>query len=122
MAAGEVDVEGHARNGDRMPRTCKTCRHPKLDDIETELRGGISYRDIARRHNVSKDALSRHRAYHMSRHTATGLMAAREIAKLLDEAETATTWNSSLLTIRQARDYVEELMMLNLTVPSSRQL
>jgi DNA-binding transcriptional ArsR family regulator len=93
---------------------------PERHDIEADLRAGTPYRDIARRHDVSKDALSRHRASHMSRHTKTGLVAAREIIAILDRAETSTTWNLTLLTIREARRYVEELVMLNLTVPSSR--
>ena len=103
-----------------MPQTCSICRHPVRHDIEAELRAGTPYRDIARRHDVSKDALSRHRANHMSRHSETGLTLARQIMALLDKAETAATWNSTLLTIREARRYVEELMMLNLTVPASR--
>ena len=98
------------------------CRHPERDSIETDLRVGTPYRDIARRRNVSKDALSRHRANHMSRHTATGLTAAKEIEALLYKAETSPTWNATVLTIREARRYVEELMMLNLTVPTSRAL
>jgi hypothetical protein len=56
----------------------------------------------------------------MSRHTETGLAAAREIIALLDKAETSTTWNATVLTIRQARLYLEELMMLNLTVPNAK--
>ena len=96
------------------------CRHPERDSIETDLRGGTSYRDIVRRHNVSKDALSRHRANHMSRHTATGLAAASEIMAILDRAVTSPSWNLTVQTIREARRYVEELMMLNLTVPASR--
>jgi hypothetical protein len=44
----------------------------------------------------------------MSRHTATGLVAAREIATLLDKAETSSTWNSAVLAIREAHRYVEE--------------
>jgi len=39
----------------------------------------MPYRDILRRFNVSKDALSQHRAKHMPRHTETGLAAAKEI-------------------------------------------
>ena len=35
-------------------------------------------------------------------------------------AATSPTWNLTVLTIREARRYVEELMMLNLTVPTSR--
>jgi hypothetical protein len=41
---------------------------------------------------------------------------------LLDKAETSATWNSTLLTIREARRYVEELMMLNLAVPAAREI
>jgi hypothetical protein len=103
-----------------MPQTCTICRHPERVDIEAGLRAGIPYRDISRQHNVSKDALSRHRARHMPRHTETGLAAAREIVTLLDSAATSPNWNSTLFAVREARRYVEELMMLNLTVPSSR--
>jgi len=56
----------------------------------------------------------------MSRHTATGLAAAKQIMAILDRAETSPTWNLTVLTIREARRYVEELMMLNLTVLASR--
>jgi hypothetical protein len=34
--------------------------------------------------------------------------------------EISPTWNSTVLAVREARRYVEELMMLNLTVPASR--
>jgi hypothetical protein len=56
----------------------------------------------------------------MSRHTETGLAAGKEIMALLDKAATSPTWNATVLTIREARRYVEQLMELNLTVPSSR--
>src|SRR5262249_45433479 len=92
-------------SADRMPQTCSICRHPERDDIEAELRACTPYRDIARRHNVSKDALSRHRANHMSRHTETGLAAVSEIKALLDKAETSGSWNSTLLAVREARRY-----------------
>jgi hypothetical protein len=102
-----------------MPQSCTICRHPERLDIEADLRAFTPYRDIARRHDVSKDAVARHRAHHMPRHTETGLVAAREIMALLDKAEMSGSWNSTLLAIREARRYLEELMMLNLTVPSS---
>jgi hypothetical protein len=58
----------------------------------------------------------------VSLHTATGLAAAIKIMALLNKAEADTSWNDTLLTIREAHRYVEELMMLlNLTVPSCRQ-
>jgi hypothetical protein len=57
----------------------------------------------------------------MSRHTEAGLTAASEILTLLEKAETSPTWSSAVLAVREARRYVQELMMLNLTVPASRQ-
>jgi hypothetical protein len=104
-----------------MPQTCTICRHPERLDIEADLRASTPYRDIARRHDVSKDALSRHRANHMSRHTDTGLAAAKEIMARLDKAERSPNWDATVLAVREARRYVQELMMLNLTVPTSRQ-
>jgi hypothetical protein len=102
-----------------MTRSCKICRHPKRDDIEADLRGGTPYRDIARRHGVSKDAVSRHRANHI-RHTETELAAASEIKALLDKAEASPNWSATLLAVREARRCVEERMKLNLTAPASR--
>ena len=92
-----------------MPRSCTICRNPGRDAIEAELRAGASYRDIARRHGASKDAISRHHANHMSRHTATELaLAANEILKLLDKAETSPSWNATILTIREARQLLQK--------------
>jgi hypothetical protein len=105
-----------------MPRKCTICRHAKRHEIEADLQAGLPYRDVARRHSISKDAVSRHRASHVSQHSATALATAKKIMALLDKAEKDTTWNATLLTIREAHRYVEELiMLLNLTVQSSRQ-
>jgi hypothetical protein len=103
-----------------MPQSCSICQHSERQDIEADLRGGSSYRDIARRHDVSKDSVARHRANHIARHTETGLTAATEILTLLHKAEISPTWDSTVLAVREARRYVEELMTLNLTVPASR--
>jgi hypothetical protein len=49
----------------------------------------------------------------MSQLTATEFaLAAKEILKVLDKAETSLTWNATLLAIREARRHVEELMIL----------
>jgi hypothetical protein len=56
----------------------------------------------------------------MPRHTEMGLAAAREIITRLDKAETSANWNATVLAVREARRYVEELMVLNLAVPASR--
>jgi hypothetical protein len=106
----------------RMPRNCTVCRHTKRYEIEHDLQAGLSYRDVARQYSISKDAVSRHRASHVSLHTTPALATVTTIRALLDNALAAATWNTTLLKVREAHRYVEELMMLlNLTVPSSRQ-
>jgi hypothetical protein len=94
-----------------MPRTCTICRHAKRPEIEADLRAGLPYRDVARRHSVSKDAVSRHRASHVSLHTTPALATVTKIIALLEQAETASMWNATLLTVREARHCVEELLM-----------
>ena len=101
-----------------MPRICTICRHPERQVIEADLTAGITYRDVALRHNVSRHALWRHRANHISLNTVTELATAAKIAALLDQAATANTWSATLLTIRDARRYVEELVAM-LTLRSS---
>jgi hypothetical protein len=94
-----------------MPRTCTICRHPERHDIEANLKAGLPYRDVARRHSVSEHALWRHRSSHVSRHSAT-VTTTLKVTALLDEAWTAPNWNVSLLKIREARHYVEKLMAM----------
>jgi hypothetical protein len=66
--------------------------------------------------------LSRHRANHVSRDTATGVATALKIMPLLDEAWTAHNLNATLLGVREARRQLEELVtLLNTTAPLSRQ-
>ena len=96
---------------DRMPRNCTVCRHVKRREIEDDLRAGLSYRDVARQYGLSKDGVSRHRASHVPLHTAPALATATKIMALLDDAEAASTWNFSLLTVREARHCVEELLL-----------
>ena len=71
----------------------------------------MPYRDVARRHSISKDAVSRHQA-HVTLHATPALTGVTRIMELLDNAETASTWNSNLLTLREARRRVEDLMIL----------
>jgi hypothetical protein len=91
-----------------MPRTCSICRSPRRHEIEADLQAGLSY--LARRYNISKDAASRHRASHVSLHTTPALTTVTKIVALLDDAEAASTWNFSLLSIRETRRCFEELL------------
>jgi transposase len=93
-----------------MPRTCTICRHAKRREIEADVQAGLSYRDIARRHNISKDVICRHRANHVSQRSATALATVRKIEALLDQAETSATWNASLLMVHRARGFAKELL------------
>lgn len=49
-----------------MGRTCTVCVHKDLDEINRLLLCSDSYRAIARRFNLSKDALARHKESHIS--------------------------------------------------------
>jgi hypothetical protein len=94
---------------DRMPRNCSVCRHPQRQEIEAHLQAGLSYRDVARRYSISKDAVSRHRG-HVPPRATPALATISKIVALLDDAEAASTWNFSLLSIRETRRCFKELL------------
>lgn len=48
-----------------MPRTCTVCQHPKRKGIESAHLSGQSFRFIAAREGVSKQAITRHVKSHM---------------------------------------------------------
>jgi len=48
-----------------MPRTCSVCSHTDRSSVDKALISGESYRDIARRFRVSKDAVARHKDEHL---------------------------------------------------------
>jgi hypothetical protein len=91
-------------------RTCTICRHAKRHEIEGDLRARLPYRDVARRHGISQHALWRHWANHEPLHSVTPLATVTKIMALLDEAGTASVWNTTLVRVREARLCVEELL------------
>jgi predicted transcriptional regulator len=93
-----------------MPRKCSICRHPQRHEIEADLQVGLTYRDAARRYNLSKDVIYRHRASHVSLDTTPALSTVTKITELLHRAETASMLNTTLLMVREARHCMEELM------------
>jgi hypothetical protein len=92
-----------------MPRNCTVCLHPQRQEIEAELHARLPYRDIARRHNISKDVVSRHWA-HVTLHAPPALAGVTRIMELLDNAEAASTWNFSLLSVQEARRCFKDLL------------
>lgn len=47
-----------------MPQRCRICVHPDLKVIEDELKGGASIHELARRYELTRFALMRHRGGH----------------------------------------------------------
>ena len=108
-----------------MPRRCTICGHVEREHIDSALVAGASLRDIAGRHDVSKSALERHKAYHLPAH----LLKATEIEKvvraddlleqvrhlqahaldILERAEKSGDLRTALSAISQARGNLELL-------------
>jgi hypothetical protein len=71
-----------------MPLTCTICRSNRRDEIDAELIANATFRDIARRYRVGKDALSRHKRAHllvklrMAEEKRTAELAKREILSI----------------------------------------
>lgn len=51
-----------------MPRKCSICSHLDIDKINFGLISGDSLRDIARRYNLDKSAVLRHKQNHLPAH------------------------------------------------------
>ena len=60
-----------------MPRKCSLCIHDRRQEIEQALLSGDSYRTIAQRFTVSRDAVVRHR-----KHLPAALAHARELKEV----------------------------------------
>ena len=75
-----------------MPRVCTVCVHPDRPAIDAALIACETYRDIARRFRVSKDAVARHKDEHLP---ATMVKAAERV------------------DVRHAIDVVQQLKAIN---------
>jgi hypothetical protein len=60
-----------------MPRKCSLCIHDQREQIEQALLCGDSYRVVAQRFAISRDAVARHR-----RHLPTALAHAKELKEV----------------------------------------
>jgi hypothetical protein len=108
-----------------MARSCTICLNPQREVIDRALIEGKPYRDIARHHATSKDALMRHHKAHLSP-TLTRVAQRREergaetalnrlehlyekADRVLDAAEEAGSTGIQLAAIRELRGIVETL-------------
>lgn len=108
-----------------MPRKCSICGHPEIDDINRALVDGQSFRNIAKRFNVSVASLKRHKDDHIPV-TLAKAKEADQVAKaedLLDQIRdlqrrTLQILNKSkddrvsLAAIREARSNIDLLGQL----------
>jgi len=112
-----------------VARACSVCLHPDREAIDRALVEGRSFRDVARQHGTTKDALSRHHKAHVSpaltrvaqrreermseRRAETALdRLERLFAKaehVLDVAEQAGQTAQQLAAIREARAVVDTI-------------
>src|SRR5690242_3981483 len=106
-----------------MPRRCTVCATDARAEIDSQLVSGRAYRDIAGQFGVSRSALVRHKADHVS----AGLFKAQESAgvaesvdllaqlrslrdgalAVLDQARRAGDLRTALLAMKEARASLE---------------
>ena len=111
-----------------MPLPCSVCTNPHRADVDKALVGGASNRAVARQYGLSKDAVARHRAQHVSEKLAKA-EAAAEVAEATDllrevralrskayglllKAEAAGDIRTALAGVREARGCLELLAEL----------
>ena len=112
-----------------MPAVCSVCALEARSQVDESLVAGDPYRDIAKRHDVSISALSRHRRGHLSpalaavqaaKVTAGGMTTAERVEglygraeKILESVETSGQASLALASIRELRSLVELLARLS---------
>jgi len=102
-----------------MPRRCTVCDHPEKHSIDEALVSGAPYRSVAKRFDLSENAVYRHKTEHLPVH----LLKAREVEDvaqaddlldqvrdlqthaidILERAEKAGDLRTALAAISQAR-------------------
>jgi hypothetical protein len=109
-------------------RKCSICEHESLEQINTLLLKGETYRKISERFSVSAAALSRHKNQHIVK-AMTKAQEAQEVARadnlleqvqslqsravaILSQAEAAGDLRTALTGIREARACLELLAKL----------
>lgn len=90
-----------------MSRACTICKSPFRNDIETALRNGEAYSDIAKQYGTSKAALSRHKP-----HMVQDLAEVVSIEEKKEKALAQTEGQRAARAAKQARSAAEELLTL----------
>ena len=82
---------------------CSICRHPERKAMEMALMEGTNCRILARRYEVSKSALSRHRTEHLTRELAAGRTRTEEDVERQDELLRRLDWMREAMTVMYGR-------------------
>jgi len=80
-----------------MPRRCTVCAHSELAAINRALASGTPLRDVARRHGLSRSALSRHSAGHIQE-----VMAAAAEAQIITDIKLGADLLQHVRDLQQA--------------------
>lgn len=90
-----------------MPRVCTVCSHPDRPAIDKAIAAGETLRGLSRKHSVSEDALTRHKAEHLPA-TVVKAQEAQDVRHALDVVGQLKAINRVCLAVlkdaRTARD------------------
>lgn len=100
-----------------MPPPCRVCSHPQHELIDEALAAGMSNREAAKRYDLHKDSLARHRANHLSAAVqALPVAAAEDAGTALARLEHLFLRVERVLTAAERSGNVKE------TIAASREL
>ena len=84
-----------------MPRRCSICHHECLEEINRALVEGAALSEIAAKHRVSDDALSRHKTNHLP-HALVKAQGAKETLRADDPLSRVRKLQTCTLAILEA--------------------
>jgi transposase-like protein len=98
---------------------CRVCEHPEQRIIDIAIAKGNSLATLARRHDLSEDALSRHRAAHTDGKQDQGIDPGELLAALLENkriaeelAATAEEHKDRIAALREVRQSTDSIARL----------
>jgi transposase-like protein len=98
---------------------CKVCEHPERRLIDIAIGKGASLASLSRRHDLSEDALSRHRAVHTDGKQEQGIDPGELLAALIENkrlaeelAATAEEHKDRIAALREVRQSTDSIARL----------
>jgi hypothetical protein len=92
-----------------MPRTCTSCNHPGVRELDDALRAGdASQTELAARYGVTPAALGRHRARHLSRRAS--LPSSSIPGRLEPRAAVSSGFPAEAIAMLTREDFVDVIL------------